>query len=99
MSKLRTTGLLELCGPVFASSELPAGKPDPRAYAAVCERLGVRPAQALMVGDNYEPDVVAAKAAGLRAVHIDRAGDHALAECSCIRELTELQLESNASQD
>jgi putative hydrolase of the HAD superfamily len=93
-SKLRATGLIDLCGTVFASSELPAAKPDPRAYAAVCEGLGVRPADALMVGDNYELDVVAAKAAGLGAVHIDRSGTHGLAECACLGSLTELELAS-----
>lgn len=88
--KLVATGLLDLCGPVFASSELPAGKPDPRAYAAVCEGLGVSPAEALMVGDNYELDVLAANSAGLRAVHVDRSGMHDVAECHCISGLAEL---------
>lgn len=92
-SKLRATGLIDGCGTVFASSELPAAKPDPRAYAAVCEGLGVRPAEALMVGDNYELDVVAARAAGLRAVHVDRRGEHGLADCACLGGLGDLDFD------
>jgi putative hydrolase of the HAD superfamily len=72
-AKLRATGLLALCGPVFASSELPAAKPDPRAYLEACRRLHLAPAQVLMVGDNYEVDVAAAQAAGLQAIHLDRS--------------------------
>jgi putative hydrolase of the HAD superfamily len=30
-----------------------------------------------MVGDNYEIDVAAARAAGLRAIHLDRSADRA----------------------
>ena len=63
-SKLRAVGLLELSGPVFASSTIGAAKPDPVTYATVCRRLGVAPHEALMVGDNHALDVVAARAAG-----------------------------------
>lgn len=91
-SKVRATGLADLCGTVFASAELPAAKPDPRAYAAACEGLGVDPAQTLMVGDNYDLDVVAARAAGLDALHLDRAGLHGDPACSCLRDLASLTL-------
>lgn len=73
-AKLVATGLADVCGPVLASTRLGVAKPDPRAYAAACARMSVAPARALMVGDNYELDVVAARAAGLRAVHLDRDG-------------------------
>ena len=74
-AKLAAIGLLDLCGPVFASSQLPAAKPDRRAYIEACRRLHVGPAHALMVGDNYELDVLAARAAGLSAIHLDRSAD------------------------
>ncbi len=72
-AKLRATGLLDLCGPVLASSALPAAKPSRVAYDAVCDVLGLSPAQLLMVGDNLEVDVLGARAAGFRAVHLDRS--------------------------
>ncbi len=73
-AKLAATGLRGLCGPVFASSQLPAAKPDRRAYLHVCHSLLVQPDQVLMVGDNYELDVLSAQAAGLSAIHLDRSG-------------------------
>ncbi|WP_036517587.1 HAD family hydrolase [Nocardioides sp. J54] len=72
--KLRRTGLLRPDVPVFASSGLPAAKPDPRSYLAACERLGSAPARTLMVGDSLRHDVVGARDAGLQARLLDRYG-------------------------
>jgi putative hydrolase of the HAD superfamily len=89
-AKVTRTGLAGHCGPVFASSVLPAAKPDQRAFAEACRRLDARPDQVLMVGDNYEIDILAARAAGLTAVHLDRAGQHPEPDPSRIRTLDTL---------
>jgi putative hydrolase of the HAD superfamily len=73
-AKLRATGLIDLCGPVFASSTLGAAKPSEAAYGAVSDALGLPAGQLLMVGDNPVADVEGALAAGWSAVHLDRAG-------------------------
>ncbi|TYL54825.1 HAD family hydrolase [Nocardioides sp. BGMRC 2183] len=75
-SKLRRTGLAELGVPVFASSELPASKPDRRSYHAACASLGVEPSRCAMVGDSLTNDVYGAERAGLHAVWLDRHGWH-----------------------
>lgn len=72
--KLRRTGLLRADVPVFASSSLPAAKPDPRSYLTACARLDVDPASTLMVGDSLRHDVVGARRAGLQARLLDRHG-------------------------
>jgi putative hydrolase of the HAD superfamily len=59
---------------VFASSALPAAKPDPRSYLAACAALGADPAATLMVGDSLRHDVVGAQRAGLQARLLDRYG-------------------------
>ena len=48
------------------SFEQGVAKPSPRLFAIACERLGVPPARALMVGDHPDADGAAAAAAGLR---------------------------------
>ena len=73
-AKLRRTGLLRSDVPVFASSELPAAKPDPRSYRAACAGLGVDLAETLMVGDSLRHDVEGALRAGLQARLLDRHG-------------------------
>jgi len=45
-------------------------KPDPRFFRSVCERLGVAPAQTVVVGDDPEQDLAAARRAGLRAIDV-----------------------------
>ncbi|MBX7266341.1 HAD family hydrolase [Micromonospora sp. Llam7] len=51
-----------------------AAKPDPRIFHAVCDRLGIAPAEAVYVGDRLDSDARAATAAGLTGVWLDRAG-------------------------
>ncbi|WP_337590370.1 HAD family hydrolase [Kribbella sindirgiensis] len=79
-AKLRAIGLADLIDVVCTSEELGVSKPDPRAYRRVCEALGVEPSETMMVGDNLELDVVAARAAGLTAQHLDRAAGQGLLE-------------------
>ncbi|MEV4774981.1 HAD family hydrolase [Microbacterium sp. LWH12-1.2] len=61
---------------IVCSSDLPAGKPDPRAYATVLEQLGVVSRASLMIGDSYEADYEGALMSGMRAVLLDRNGRH-----------------------
>jgi putative hydrolase of the HAD superfamily len=49
-------------------------KPHPTIFQAALELLGVRPAEAAMVGDSIEDDVEGARALGMRAFLIDRDG-------------------------
>lgn len=57
---------------VATSGEWGVAKPDPRFFAQVVELAGVAPQEVLYVGDAPVNDVLAAKAAGLRAAHIRR---------------------------
>ncbi len=59
---------------VVIEGEFGAGKPDVRVFAHALERLGASAEQALMVGDNYECDVLGALEAGLSAAWIDVEG-------------------------
>jgi putative hydrolase of the HAD superfamily len=88
--KLRRTGLLRRDVPVFASSELPAAKPDPRSYTAACAALGVAPDTTLMVGDSLRNDVLGARDAGLTGVLLDRAGWRRHADVTTVRDLASL---------
>ena len=46
----------------------PAGKPAPSAFVDACEVLGVRPEEAVYVGDQLITDVLGSQRAGLRAI-------------------------------
>jgi HAD superfamily hydrolase (TIGR01549 family) len=50
-------------------------KPDPRAFQAAAEVLGVAPADCIMVGDRIDNDIVPAKALGMATILL-RGGRH-----------------------
>ena len=74
--RLSETGLAVLVDGALASAEVGAAKPDGAIFAAALELAGTAPHEAWHVGDSVEADVEGARAAGLTAVLIDRAGDH-----------------------
>jgi HAD superfamily hydrolase (TIGR01549 family) len=55
--KLERLGFLPLVDAVAISEEVGAAKPEPAAYAAVAELLGLPPAALVMIGDDWERDV------------------------------------------
>lgn len=61
-------------GPVLASADIGASKPDARAFASLVERLGVRGDCTWYVGDDPIADVAGARAAGLRAAWFNAEG-------------------------
>lgn len=62
---------------VTLSSQVGATKPDPAIFARALARHRVDAVRAVHVGDSPAEDGEGARAAGLRAVLIDRAGRHA----------------------
>jgi len=77
-AKIDAIGLAGRFGGVFTAEGLGSAKPEAAAYLTVCASIGVAPAEVLHIGDRYDLDVLAARAAGLAAVHLDRddAGPH-----------------------
>lgn len=72
--------VLERCGldgaldGVVSSAEAGVRKPNPAIFAPALELAACGPAEALYVGDTPEEDLAAARAAGIPALLIDRAG-------------------------
>lgn len=68
--KLATLGWTELFDAALVSGELPAGKPDERAFAALADALDVPASEIVYVGDNPDADIDGAADAGLFAVQV-----------------------------
>ena len=73
-SVLQDVGLLGLLDAVITSAAVGARKPDARVFRAALEAAGCSAAEALHVGDSAAEDVAGARAAGIRALRIDRSG-------------------------
>jgi putative hydrolase of the HAD superfamily len=72
---LERCGLGELLDGVVSSAVAGARKPDPAIFEPALELAGCGPDEALHVGDTPEEDVEGARAAGIRALLIDRNGN------------------------
>ena len=57
---------------VTSSGSVGAEKPDPAFFRGVAAAAGVAPEDCVHVGDRVDNDVVAARAAGMQAVHVRR---------------------------
>jgi putative hydrolase of the HAD superfamily len=73
-AKLAAIGLRDAVDVVVASSDLTAGKPDSRAFEALCVALGTSPSDTPYIGDDLTNDVAGAAAAGLPALWLNRVG-------------------------
>lgn len=65
-------GLSGLVDTAVTSARAGARKPHPLIYRTVLARCGLRPEQALFVGDMWEADVAGPLACGMRAAHLWR---------------------------
>jgi 4-nitrophenyl phosphatase len=80
------------------------GKPEPAMFAAILESAGVEPAEALVIGDNPDSDIVGAHRSGIRSVLVltgvtdadqavgltgDRRPDHVVADPAAAWDLLE----------
>lgn len=83
---LERTGLAPLVDGVVTSASAGARKPDPAIFAPALALAGCAPEDALHVGDTAEEDVEAARAAGIRALLIDREGGGDIASLTEIEE-------------
>ncbi|HEY8284948.1 MAG TPA: HAD family hydrolase [Chloroflexota bacterium] len=76
-AKIGGSGLGAWFEVMVVSGELGIGKPDPRIFTAVLERLRLRPDQAVMVGNSLDHDIMGARAAGIGSIWINRVREAA----------------------
>lgn len=69
---LERVGIAELVDCVVSSAAVGAAKPDPAPFERALECLGLRPEEAIHLGDSPDLDLPGAAAAGIEAVLISR---------------------------
>jgi putative hydrolase of the HAD superfamily len=87
---LRRDQVLEYFQHLTFSDETLTTKPQPRQFLYTLQMLGVRPEQAVHVGDMEETDVAGAKACGMRAVLLSPDGTSDSDADAVIADLCEL---------
>jgi 2-haloalkanoic acid dehalogenase type II len=71
---LNQGGILEYFDRIVSSGTEGVEKPDPEIFLRAVQRMGVRPAEALYVGNKAVIDAKAAQSAGLYGVWVNREG-------------------------
>ena len=87
---LTTRGISTYFEVVVTSAQVGYRKPHPEIFKHALALAKVEPEQAVMIGDSYESDVVAAQELGIPAVLLDRWGVPPGADCPVIHSLSEL---------
>ena len=82
---LARVGLAQRLDAVVTSAVAGARKPDPAIFAAALEVARCKPQEALHVGDSQAEDVEGARAAGIRALLLDRDGRGDIGSLAAIR--------------
>jgi putative hydrolase of the HAD superfamily len=72
--KLRHLGMCQLIDVLVVSETVGVAKPDPAIFAAALRQLGCAADDAVMLGDSWAADVIGARAAGVRAIWLNRHG-------------------------
>lgn len=72
--KLRYLGMSQLIDALVVSETVGVAKPDPAIFAAALSQLGCVAEDAVMLGDSWAADVLGARAAGVRAIWLNRHG-------------------------
>ena len=70
-SHLKALGIYDLFDSITTSEEAGYFKPHPRPFRLALEKAGVKPEEALYVGDNPRKDCVGAKNVGMTSVLLD----------------------------
>jgi HAD superfamily hydrolase (TIGR01549 family) len=95
---LERTRLLPLFEFILTSAAFGTRKPDPTIFHAALTHFGASPSEAVMVGDDYEADILGAWNVGVKAIWITRrvrqqreeGANRATATVASLREVAEL---------
>jgi putative hydrolase of the HAD superfamily len=71
-AKLELLGIDRLVDFILVSEEFGVAKPDPQIFREALRLAGVRPEEAIFVGDSVEFDMAGARAAGIPTVWVNR---------------------------
>jgi putative hydrolase of the HAD superfamily len=89
--KMKHSGLDKYFNHIHISEEVGYMKPDPMIFHHAIRISGSDPASCIMIGDNYEADIMGANSAGIDAIFFNPQGRRVKGfEGSEIRELEEL---------
>lgn len=69
--KLEKSGLTPFFDVILCSEEVGVNKPDPAIFSHAIQKTGAHPSNSVMIGDDFEVDIMGAIRSGIHGVHFD----------------------------
>lgn len=88
--KLRNSGLIHYFDTIVLSEEVGFMKPDGRFFQYALQKSTTHINEVLLIGDNYEADIVGARQFGIDALHFDRNSENKNKQPQVITNLKEI---------
>ncbi len=74
LPKMKTSGIDRYFDYFFLSEDLGYMKPDRRFFEAALAKMGAEPGQCIVIGDDYNVDILGAMSAGIPQIYYNRTG-------------------------
>lgn len=85
-----TLGIREYFIQIFISGEIRRRKDDGSMFKHIAETIGMKPDEAVVIGDSMRRDILGARAANMAAIWINRKDEKADLEVSEVKDIKEL---------
>jgi putative hydrolase of the HAD superfamily len=77
--------ILQTADTIVLSSDVGVKKPDPKIFLLALDRVGVGPATAVFIGNDWTADIIGAHEVGLRAIYVNGRATESLTATSLSR--------------
>jgi putative hydrolase of the HAD superfamily len=89
--KLKNANLLPFFDKIITSEKVGVKKPNPRIFEYALDITGAVKGESVMIGDNFEADILGAKNMGMQVIFCKFNGESATEEVSSVDNLLELK--------
>ncbi|MDN3642177.1 YjjG family noncanonical pyrimidine nucleotidase [Lutimonas halocynthiae] len=89
--KLKNSNLLPFFDEIITSEKVGVKKPNPRIFEYALDITGAVNGESVMIGDNFEADILGAKNMGMQVIFCKFNGESATEEVSSVENLLELK--------
>lgn len=90
-TKMRMTNLKPYFEIIICSEDVGVNKPNPKIFITALEKAHAIASESLMIGDNFEADILGAQNVGIKTIHFNPKKEPKKAESSEIHCLSELK--------
>lgn len=88
--KLSGSNLSQYFDVILCSEEVGVNKPNRKVFERALELANADPARSVMIGDNYEADILGAKKVGMQTIFFDPKKEHEKSDTTVINSLLQL---------